>query len=569
MSLYVAFALGVTYPLVAHLGDRLAGNSPDIFIYPWGTWWLTESVRRGEALFFTPFLYFPEGASLAFHNLVLPATGWALLLPRPLNLIAFHNVLILAGFVTSALAACALALFLTRSRSAAFLAGVIFGFAPYRVEQARSHLTTVTALWLPLFLLAFFWLCASGTRRRRVLGVLAAAVCAVLALLTRADHMIAGMYVLGFFVLYPPFARARMAWRARLGWTLAVACCTIVLALPYFSLWAGHEGIPKPPRWKTERESGSVSVEKVVTPAPGSLLWGWWRPATTSADETAKVAFVGFGLLLMLGAGAYWLGRDRAWRFWVGAGLLLVVVSLGPHLVVYDHATRIPLGYDLLPGIAEVRNPRRFMSAAMLCLAVAAALSWRALVTRIGRGGARAGLTLGMAALLLLEYAAPPLPTTRPAPSPFYGQLATSPETFGLVEIPSNTRVQDKAYMFYQTLHGKPIHAGHMARIPEETFHFIRAVGLLNFVAHEGRVAPAREIVDVSQDLDILRANGFRFIIFHKRFAEGALFPGINQRETRLLSAVARAIGPPAYEDDLIVAFDLRRLPSVPVRLAP
>jgi hypothetical protein len=72
--------------------------------------------------------------------------------------IASYNVAFLSSFFLSALAAYALGLTLTGSRSAAFIAGLVFGFNPFRAGHL-SHLELLASYWLPVILLALHrWL---------------------------------------------------------------------------------------------------------------------------------------------------------------------------------------------------------------------------------------------------------------------------------------------------------------------------------------------------------------------------------------------------------------------------
>ncbi len=171
----------------------------------------------------------------------------------------------------------------------------------------------------------------------------------------------------------------------------------------------------------------------------------------------------------------------------------------------------------------------------------------------------RASLTLAAAALLLLEYACPPFPSTRPAVSPFYRRLATDGEAYAIAEVPSHPRWLDKVYMFYQTVHAKPIQCGHLSRLPAATRAYLESVPLLRALDRFGPPSPNLTDAEVAADLHRLHLDGFRYLLFHKRFPDLARYPfQLDARETRIAAQVAAVLGRPIYEDDLLFAFDLR-----------
>src|SRR5258708_17168124 len=67
--------------------------------------------------------------------------------------ILVHNLLLLGAIAVSGVSMFALARYLTGSRGAGVLAGIVFAFAPYRVEHVM-HMELQWAMWMPLAFLA-------------------------------------------------------------------------------------------------------------------------------------------------------------------------------------------------------------------------------------------------------------------------------------------------------------------------------------------------------------------------------------------------------------------------------
>jgi len=91
------------------------------------------------------------------------------------NLLLTYNLLFLSTFALSALGVYLLVRDLTGSRAAAFVAGLLYGFAPYRINQF-THLQVLSSQWMPfaLFALRRFFV----TRRWRYVALGSAALVA-------------------------------------------------------------------------------------------------------------------------------------------------------------------------------------------------------------------------------------------------------------------------------------------------------------------------------------------------------------------------------------------------------
>src|SRR4029453_1192381 len=64
-----------------------------------------------------------------------------------------YNLLVLLSFPLTALGTYLLARELWSDRRAAFLAGLIVGFCPFRFSHAVAHLSIVSTQWIPFFFL--------------------------------------------------------------------------------------------------------------------------------------------------------------------------------------------------------------------------------------------------------------------------------------------------------------------------------------------------------------------------------------------------------------------------------
>jgi len=159
LFLYVVLAIIMTLPLSFHLKDSIASDLGDPLYSVWVLDWEIHSLKRGFQDFWNGNIFHPHTQTLLYAD-YFPAL---VLLAFPLlavtkHLILTYNLLFLLSFILSALTMYLLMRHLSRSSTAAFIAGLVFAFCPYRMAHL-SHLELLFSPWIPicfLFLLRFF-----------------------------------------------------------------------------------------------------------------------------------------------------------------------------------------------------------------------------------------------------------------------------------------------------------------------------------------------------------------------------------------------------------------------------
>jgi len=150
---YTAFAVAVTRPLAWHLRTAIPHDPGDPMLETWILWWNSQAIPFTQTWWNAPSFWPIRGAfALSDH---LASLG---LLATPLHWLGagpqlVYNLVFLASFPLSAIAAHALAYWLTRRHDAALVAGLVFGFNPYRMAQ-MSHLQVLSSYGMPVALLA-------------------------------------------------------------------------------------------------------------------------------------------------------------------------------------------------------------------------------------------------------------------------------------------------------------------------------------------------------------------------------------------------------------------------------
>jgi hypothetical protein len=152
-ALYGLLALISTHPLWRHLTTAVPSNIGDPLLNTWILAWDGHALLTDPAHLFDANIFFPLKDTLAYseHLLgtALPMLPILLISGEP---VLAYNVAFLTSFMLSGFGLYLLALRYTGNRLAAFMAGLAFAFAPYRLSL-MAHLPLLTVQWLPLALL--------------------------------------------------------------------------------------------------------------------------------------------------------------------------------------------------------------------------------------------------------------------------------------------------------------------------------------------------------------------------------------------------------------------------------
>jgi hypothetical protein len=321
LAAYVALAIVATWPLARGLGRDVPADLGDPLFVMWVLAWDCAqllAILRGDvsraAAFFDANIFHPAPLTLAYSEhfigqavQILPV--WAI----TGNPILCYNLLYLTTFVLAGLGAYLFVRELTGNPRAAFVAGVIFAFAPYRFPQS-SHLQVLSSQWMPFALYGFRrYFDSAGTadatgggRWRPLLGGSAALV---------AQNLSCTYYLMYF----SPFAAGyviweiwqRRVWTRRTLWlqlTLAaaiVAALTVPLLVPY----AMVQELLHIARSRGELSVYAADVYSYFTAAREQIVWGDVARAFPKAEGDL---FPGAGAVLLALVGVITWRRDAA-----------------------------------------------------------------------------------------------------------------------------------------------------------------------------------------------------------------------------------------------------------------
>ena len=291
---YLALSLVVTWPLVLGIASDVPGDLGDSLLNMWILAWGAEQAPRlvtggiSWTAFWNANIFHPDPLALAMSEHLFGQTLQIL----PLywltgNIILCYNLLFLSTFALSGLGTYLLVRDLTGNRRAAFLAGLVYGFLPYRIASV-PHLQVLSSQWMPLALFGLNRFVTSGSRRALAGGTAALVM----------QNWSCGYYLLYFAPFVPLFLLHRMWTLGTLrtvrtwGYLVAAAVGTFALTLPFLLPYREAQQL-----FGFERPIGEVyffsaNLWSYLTASENLLVYGDVLRANPRAEQETFLGFV-------------------------------------------------------------------------------------------------------------------------------------------------------------------------------------------------------------------------------------------------------------------------------------
>ena len=562
---YTALAAILTFPLILHLTSVVPSDLGDPLLSTSILWWNAHVLPLSER-WWNGFAFAPAHGMLAFsdHRLgvSLMATPLQWLGASPLTA---YNIVFLATFPLCALGGHVLGYTVTRRHDAAAIAGLSFGFNPFRVAHL-SHLELLAAFAMPVALAALHLF----LRERRTRWIAVFAVALVLQGLCATYYLLFFLVLLGVWVLW--FVRDMKTAASIAAACAAAGVVLLPIALAYrrihafhgfertynevrfysgdvASLFAAsyrslvwsfasvlstapeHELFPglaivvlalagvgvaikrTPPVRSSQRWSSLLLVGSVVAAATSLSYqaFGRWtvgagalRLQVTDGYKPATIAI----LLFMLGLAAHASVR-AAWKrrsllaFYIVAAVVLFACSLGPDPTFFGERVLYASPYRWLMALPVFATGVRVPARfAMLgILALGTAAALGFDGLRLAPGRRRA-LVIVAALAVAIDGWMRPLELLEPPPM---WSLPGRYDFGTVIELPMMTAVVDFPAMYRATLHGHPVANGQSGFFPEHYLALKLAFDDGNPRGLDALAQPKPLLVAVNRSVD---ANG-------------------------------------------------------------
>jgi len=489
MIVYGLAAGFITWPLVAHLSTRYAGNElSDVVEHVRLVWWTQHALQNGLNPFYQSLFAYPDG----FFSTVQwaqPLTYWPPVVISPIvGPCAAVNLWLMTIMVFNGSAAYWLGLWTLgapeRTRAAklaALVCGLVFmAFPTVQGHLAWGHVQIISLYSLPIFAWSIYRiLSGQGNGRLVILGA-AALWMLVLGNYTGAVFQVFPVVLFGGGYLLLSRRKQLIEERFRsLKQLLMMFGLAVALIAPfYLPLLAeaadrNRTGYLKEVGWILF----STDPLSFVSPSP---FTSWHRPFIPSysyyihnANVVEGVAYLGIAAsALAIFAVAQ---RRKGVGVWIAIMVGCMIFSLGPMLKWHEQAVTYTLGLDQshvvlpwalfqkLPLIDITRTPGRFNMTTGLALGVLAAMGLYEILKHVTHPRLQVLIGGGVMVFILAEYQLFfPFPTHTPKHSARFEQLSERDDIRAVFDVPW-FETQKRA-LYEQLEHHKAILAGYVSR---------------------------------------------------------------------------------------------------------
>ena len=441
LVLYTALAVVLTWPLILGLGSDVPGDFGDSLLNMWILGWgaehapglLTGSIGWSE--FWNANIFHPDPLALALSEhlfgqvlQILPVywlTG---------NIILCYNLLFISTFALSAFGTYLLVRDLTGDRRAAFIAGLVYGFLPYRIASV-PHLQVMSSQWMPFALYGLNRYVTAGSIRALIGGTAALVM----------QNWSCGYYLLYFAPFVPLFVVHRMWTQGKLKdvriWAslAGAAAVTLALTLPFLFPYQRAQQVFGIERPFGEIVQFSANVWSYVTASENLKLWG---KALRFYPHGEGETFLGFVPWLLASVAVASLVRGAFTKEDGGAsGFSRIVTWLLLFVVVTQLIAVMSVvmfgGFEL--GFISARTPQRLIMQFVIALALLLGISPRARIeaARMVRSPIFFALTATILAIWLSLGPLPYAGESRVSGFGLYGLLYDYVPGFNGVRVPA------------------------------------------------------------------------------------------------------------------------------------
>lgn len=497
-------------------GDGTAGLT-------WLTWLDKSSPLPGPTkLTNTPFgesLLNPFQATSVFN------IGGMWILARLSTAVCAWNLMVLIGYMSSALVAFAFVRWLIKNDAIAFMSGFAVAFTPYHVFNAQGHLSYMFSAFFMLFIWAFFAFWRSPTKLSTLLLAMSAASCFyvdgyfILLILILGFSLVGSTLLFSLFVIKKP--RPYILDRVRRLALAAVAVLILILPIALVQLkYSGRiTSTLSTSRGEIANETHTYSarIYEYFLPADNNPLlpksYGTFRlRGIHNSNTTESTLYPGLTIIALATAAIVIAWRRRSKQLSLNGidlstivsalaatAIIAALFSLQPTVRVLGHTLPLP-SYIILRLTALWRVYARLFLVVDSALVILAAIGLYLLVKDRSWKG-RILIPIGLTIILFFELLTQSNRITwsyKTAPAT-YPWIATQQNVKSIAEYPLGEPPSGEIgdYLTYQQIHGKAIFNTSLTDSPQRALH-LGMYGLTD-----------------AQTVPILRALGINLVLSH------------------------------------------------------
>jgi hypothetical protein len=301
LLVYTIITMVIGRDVLTHLGSAIANDPGDPLLTAAILKWNATHVPLTDAWYQFP-IFYPTRDTLTFSEHLLGLS----VIASPIywltgNLVITYNLVLLLTFPLCAMAMYALVYRLTGSAAGAFVAGLAFAFAPYRISQL-PHIQMLATFWAPLALLGLHAYVETGRPRWLVLY----AASWVLQGASNGYALVMFSFLVGLWTLWFVILSRKWHALAMIGLATVVAVLPLAPVLYRYTSVHSHFGFV---RGYWEIRGFSADIAGLLCAPELLTFWGWVRVKCGPEGEL----FPGVALMLLSILGLVGM-VVRSWR---------------------------------------------------------------------------------------------------------------------------------------------------------------------------------------------------------------------------------------------------------------
>ncbi len=521
---YFIFTIIFTFPNLLNFENVITYRT-DSYVFLSTFFWYNHSLSNLESLdlwwiFWNDYQFYPIGAFTggigSFNSILSP-----ILFLIVDSYVKVFNIFILFGFVLSGYGSFLLAKHLTKNYFAAIIAGLVFGFGVYHaIHYELSHLSLISTQFIPFTLLYLIKTREQKNKKNPIIAGIFLFFVLIISFNT-------GLFMLIFlfsYIIYLIFKKEKFQVHSKIVIILIIG---IFLSMPlYYGHYVATKENPSPFSHPLSQFIGwSSSPTDYFLPTKSSLLYQNVSDSKWIPELGERSAFLGYSAIIL--ALICIIKTDRLKKeFWIISGVVLAVISFGPFFKIFTFNTGIPLPYLLvydLPYFELFRVMSRASIFVTLSFSILVAYGTNEILKLKQFPNNKQILVFSLLVFLVgLELLVSFPLAEKPEVPEIYSEIGAKERDFVVLESPIG-RIADNIsiglesnyeYLFYQTIHGKPIYSGGYVRVPNETQRYVQTYFLNQFIWNQ----PSHDIIDQNLSefgVSILNYFDIGYVIVH------------------------------------------------------
>ncbi|MFH1368913.1 MAG: hypothetical protein ABII64_07295 [Elusimicrobiota bacterium] len=486
--------------------------------------------------FYSDYMFYPIGIELLTYNFLTLNNLVSIPLQYVFNLIFINNLFILLTYVLSGFGAYLLVKYITGSKLAAFIAGLIFAFCPFRSAKiVISSIDLINMQWIPYY--ALYLIKTLNEKEKYKYAVYAGAFLA----LTATCHYYYMIY-LGFFTIIYIIAWYfinRNKESANIVKKLAILFTTFIIIMSpliYFILKDINNKAYQTPDTSVYKFINANIID-LVMPNPINTFFG---DNKKKSDQVLMESTISTGYFVMILSCVIIFARIRKDNIIIIWSILLVIFTLftlgGNVIIPYiKEPVRLYTYYifEKLPILNAVRVPSRFVVMMELCLAVLSGIAVKYLLYKVKNNTQKYIITSIIAAILLFEFISVPIGLCSMTVPDYYRSIGDDKEDCTVLEVPlgwgnsnSEVGIQVRDVFFFQTIHGKRILNGGGGRSRTDKIVYYTNIPIINTILdmQDGKdITPDYILQDKKLAKAIFNYYKIKYIVLHSPYTNNKI----------------------------------------------